>query len=138
MNKNDVSKQLNAAFQTLKIDEAGTDCRSKRTLDIILEPYMKNLFEYRYIKEGNELVLLEGEKLDEMVGKLIHVRSPLFCTNDVICNKCAGELYYKLGISNTGLLTARIGSSLLNSALKKFHNTTIHYGTIDIDDYIKG
>jgi hypothetical protein len=60
------------------------------------------------------------------------MRSPLYCLGgEVICNKCAGEGFYNLGIENVGLTTSSIGSNLLNKYMKTFHDATVHMIEID-------
>jgi hypothetical protein len=132
-----VSKQLNASFQTLMLDDKGTDCGTRMTIPFELTKGNKGQFLYRYIKEGDKTVLLDKTNVDSYIGKSVEFRTPMYCTSEKICNKCAGELYYMLGIKNTGLLSARVGSSLMNMALKKFHDTTLKYNEIKIDNFIE-
>lgn len=89
---------------------------------------------YRYIVEGNKLVLLSPDIIDKYVGKKIKLRTPIYCKSDKLCSKCAGTLYYKLGIKNVGLTTSKLSSTLLNLNMKKFHNSTANISKIDINN----
>ena len=96
-----------------------------------------DLFKYRYILDSDKLIYLEDSNKDKYMNKLLKFRSPLFCQGDKICNKCAGELYYKLGIMNVGLVANNIGSVIMNKALKQFHDLSIKLKEINIDDFIE-
>jgi len=131
-----LSKQLNAAYQTVILGEKDSDCGSKGFLNIELTGKNKDMFLYRYIIEGNKLICLDSETISKYLEQTVKMRSPLFCTDEHICNKCAGDLYFLLGLKNIGLLMNRVGTRMMNLALKKFHDTTIKVNKIDIDNYI--
>lgn len=129
-------KKLAAAFQSMMVDEQGSDCGTTLTKKFTITKGNKASFMYRYIVEKGKLVFLEESNIDNYVGKTVNMRTPLYCKSDKYCSKCAGELYNKLGIQNVGLLTTRIGTSLLNASLKQFHDMTLKTVEIDIQDYI--
>ena len=60
----------------------------------------------------------------------------MYCKDEHICNKCAGDLYYKLGIDNVGLISNVIGSSMTTLALKLFHDTSIKLKEVDFEEYL--
>lgn len=60
----------------------------------------------------------------------------MYCKSKHICNKCAGELYYKLGIKNIGLTLARLSNSVMNACLKKSHDVTVKVYRINIEDLV--
>ena len=124
-----------AALQTEVVDEPGSDCGTIRTLDIQLTDKNKSLYEYRYIKEKNgELKCLTPDIIENYVGKTVKMRSPMMCVGKKICNKCAGDLYYKLGIKNVGLTASKVATVLTNLNMKKFHDSTIRYHKIDVEN----
>jgi hypothetical protein len=131
------TKRLFAAFQSVTLDKAGSDCHSKGTLKVIINKFNKKLFLYRYIVEKGKLVLLDNDNINNYLDKVVQLRSPLFCTSERLCSKCAGELYYKLGIENIGLTTSKIGGSMLNLCLKKKHDVTLKLNTIDYRNYME-
>lgn len=131
------NKQMCSSFQSIVADKKGTDCGTKKCIKMLLTNDNYKLFKYRYIKEkSGNLVLLNDDNKDKYIGKIVEFRSPMYCKGDKICNKCAGELYQKLGIDNIGLLTITIGGSILNKSMKAFHNSTIKLTQIAIEDYI--
>lgn len=131
-----LTKKYMAAFQSLVLGDKGTDCKAKNYQEIFLTKKNAFLFEYRYIIEGTKLVLLDDTTMPKYIGRKVKMRDPLFCASDKICNKCAGELYYKLGIPNIGITSTRMSASLMQRSLKKFHDTSIKLNKIDITDLV--
>lgn len=128
-----IVKQINAAFQHITLDEEGTDCKTKYyTKAKITEKNSKDYFLNYMVDRKGQLVLLDRETLKSVIGKTVTLRSPRYCKTPKICSKCAGELFYRMGIRNIGLLLNRIGSNVLNASLKKFHDLTIRTTEIDI------
>ena len=105
------AKKLRNALQGVVIDDAGTDCGTKHTLKIIIPESMKNIFINRYVLDGNgKLVLLTNENIDSYTGKEVKLRSPMYCKSEHICSKCAGELFYKMGVKNVRIAERCYGS----------------------------
>jgi len=130
------AKKLSAAFQNVTLGEPGSDCGTKKYHLQEIDKGNIGLFMYRYVIEGSKLTLISSENKDQFVGKVVKLRTPIFCTGHKYCSKCAGELYYRLGIYNVGILTNRVGTSLLNASLKAFHDMSLKVKEINIDDYI--
>ncbi len=119
------------------MDEHGSDCKSTNYIDIKLTNENYSLFKDRYIVKGKDLVLLTDENKDKYINTNCKFRSPMFCINkNGICNKCAGELYYSLGIKSVGLIMNLIGGALVTLSLKKFHNMSVSLTDIDFDKYL--
>jgi hypothetical protein len=133
---NDLAKQLAAAFQSVVLDEPGTDCGTRETVTVVLTQRNSREYALRWVQDGGRLIVLDGETMPRYVGKAVKMRSPMLCLSQKICSKCAGDLYYRLGIKNVGLLSSRIGSRVLNMSLKKFHNTTVKYLRLNIEKYL--
>lgn len=127
-----MTKKYMAGFQTVVLDKKGSHCNTTKTLPIYITKSNKKMFIDRYIKEGQKTICLTDEIIDKYVNRLVNLYDPKCCINDKICNRCAGELYYKLGIVNIGLTASRISSSLMNKCLKKKHDTSLK--TTDITD----
>jgi len=131
------TKKINNTTQVITLDEAGTDCGTTQYLNIEISEGMKSMFYYRYILEGGKLIMLTEGNIFKYIGKEVMMRSPMYCKSDQICNRCAGELYHKLGIKNAGLLSSTMSGSLMNLSLKKTHDQTIKFSKIDPMKYIK-
>jgi hypothetical protein len=130
------TKKMNASFQSVVLDKPGTDCKTKKGYTAKITDKNKKDYYLRYVVDKNKLVLLDAENLPKYVDKTVMLRSPLYCTTEHICSKCAGELYYRMGIDNVGLLCSRLSASLLNANLKKRHDMTIKVTKIDVDKVI--
>ena len=128
------------SFQTSVLDDKNSDCGSKLFISVELTEKNYDGYIYRYIKDpsSNQLIELNYDNKSKYVGKIVQMRSPLYCKGDKICNKCAGNYYYKMGSKNIGLLTIEIGGIILNKSMKSFHDSTVHLTKINIDDYISG
>lgn len=138
------TKKVNASMQTVVLDEHGSDCGTTNYEEIIIPEELKDMFYYRYILDpsapGHDehgLVMLDESNISKYIGKTVKMRSPMFCKGTKICNKCAGELYYKMGVTNAGLLASTITGHLLNLSMKKFHDASINFSKIDVGEYIK-
>lgn len=131
-----LTKQLSSGLQTEVLGEYGSDCGTKKTLDITI-PKKTEDYLYRYIVENNKLVCLTPEIIENYVGKTVKMRSPMYCIDrKCICNKCAGDNFYKLGKKNLGLVAVTMGGVLLNLNMKKFHDNVIKIQNIDINDML--
>ena len=126
-------KKMSMAFQSVVLDKnINSDCKSKNTLKVLVTPHNVDKFIYRYIVSGSSLIQLTHDNIDNYLGKVINLRSPMFCTADQICAKCAGTLYHHLQIYNVGLVTGRVGQILQTQSMKCFHDSTIKTKKIDI------
>ena len=132
-----IAKQLNAAFQGLQLDaDPKSDCRSNLTLQVTVDNPREYL--YRFYKDGNKLVEVTPDTLSSIEGKVLKFRSPLFCgSKDGICSRCAGTLHHRMGVTNIGLIAGRIGTTLMNSSLKAFHDTSLKRKRISFKSYVR-
>ena len=128
-----LTKQYYAAYQSIQCDEHGTDCGSKLGLEILLTKDNIEKYFYQYIIDGNKYTMLSRENADKWVNKKVTIRSPMFCKNDHICNICAGERFYIMGIKNVGLTLGRITNTLLNAGMKNFHIAKVKFDEVDVD-----
>jgi len=127
-----------AAFQTMRLDKKGTDCGSTRYITTVLTKELAQYFQYRYIKGSNGLILLTPENIDKYIGTVIHLRSPMYCKDKKgFCNICAGEYFYKLGVTEIGNMSSKVSSIAMNNSLKAFHDLSIHTKVIDWKKYVK-
>lgn len=127
------SKQITSALQAVLLDPPGSDCKTKHTVKHMLTPKNKQDLIYRYIEDKGKLVLLDEKTIDSYAYKIVNLRTPMTCSGKNICSKCAGEMYYLLGIKNAGLTASRASSTLLNLSMKKFHDGTAKTTEVDRD-----
>lgn len=132
-----IVKQFYAVFQNVVFGEPGSDCKTKEGLIVKIDKDNVNEYidQYAFGKTGPVLITEENAK--NWIGRTIKIRSPMFCTAEHICNKCAGERFYKLGIRNAGLTAINIGSKILNAGMKNRHSLKIKLDTVDINKVLK-
>jgi hypothetical protein len=131
------TKKINNAVQNVVLDDAGSDCGTNQYLTVEIPSKMKDMFLNRYVLDSGKLVLLEKSNISKFIDKEVKMRSPMLCKGDKICSKCSGELFYKLGMLNAGLLSTTLSGNLMNMSMKKFHDTSIKFKKMDILKYIK-
>ena len=130
------AKKLSASFQGVKLGDKGSNCRTTRTVDMVLDKNSAKLLNKRYIMVKGKPVMLTPENMNDYIGKVIHLRSPMYCQDEKYCNICSGDLYYEMGVENVGLITNIIGSSLTTLSMKKMHNTSVQLAKMNPFDYI--
>lgn len=123
------------ALEHLYILPAGSDCGTKRTKSVTLTKDNIDDWMYSYIVEsGNRLVELTSDNRDSYLGKKVKFRYSGLCESKKgICNKCAGNLFTRLGIKNVGVASYVIPASIKLKSMKTFHDSTIKI--FDMGDY---
>ncbi|MBQ8130859.1 MAG: hypothetical protein IJ193_00030 [Bacilli bacterium] len=124
------------AFQHLRLAPKGTDCHTKRTIEVYLDDDMAEMMMYSYIVDGNNLVELTSETLPKYLNKTVKFRFSSLCEYDKdgqICNACAGNLFYRLGFENVGVVTPQVASTSKLARLKSFHSSVINFHEIDVN-----
>lgn len=123
------------AYQHLTLLPAGSDCGTNKTLKVYLTDKNIDGWMYSYIVEGSKLVELTSENKSKYLNKEVKLRFSAFCEakDGHFCNKCAGNLFYRLGIDNVGSATPQIPSKIKNLLMKKFHNSVVNFSDMDID-----
>jgi len=64
------------------------------------------------------------------------MRSPLFCQSEHLCNKCVGDAYHILGITNGGLTLTKAPNTILQINMKAFHDQTLNFNKLKWEDFI--
>lgn len=122
------------ALQHITLDEEGSDCGTKRTVTVTLTKKNIQLWMYSFIVENGKLIELNSTNMDSYIGKTVKFRFSSMCESTTgLCNKCAGNLFYKIGIKNIGLTSSKIPSSFKNIFMRAFHDSTEKFTTIPLD-----
>lgn len=123
------------AFQHLKLLPAGSDCGTTKTLKVYLTDKNIDGWMYSYIVEGSKLIELTSENKSKYLNKEVKFRFSSLCEakDGFFCNKCAGNLFYRLGIENIGSVTPQIPSKVKVLLMKKFHDSVINFTDMDIE-----
>lgn len=133
-----LGKKLLALLQMMEVDEdQESDCGTKQLMPLKVTASNKNFVIYTWISEGGRLKQLTPENVGSYVGKTVMMRSPESCISEKICAKCAGNLFYLLGVKHAGLFATQISHADLNLALKAKHNSLINLYTLNPDELIE-
>jgi hypothetical protein len=131
------SKKILGAMSTWSLDKDLEDCGTPHFLEIEIPKGYEQSYYYRWIKEGDNFVLLNADNIQKYVGKKVKMRSPLYCLSDKVCKKCAGDFMGRVGIDYEGLAAFEIADVLVNAMMKAFHDSSITSSHIDPEKYIK-
>ena len=132
-----MTKQFYAVYQSMSIDEDGTDCGATKGLEVVLTKDNLRDFVDQYIIDGKKLVLIDENLPATYMNHPVILRSPMYCLNDKICSKCAGKRFYKVGIENMGLTVPAMSSSIMTAQLKKRHSMEVKMDYIDENKILK-
>lgn len=99
--------------------KAGTDCGTKKGITVTLDDNNIKEWMYSYIIEGNKLIELTSKVKDKYIGKTVKLRYAGFCEEPkYICNKCAGNLFARLGMENIGVASYAMMSKIKLKSMK--------------------
>ena len=133
-----IGKIFMALMQTEHIDpNPKSDCGTHMTIPVTITKKNKKYFLYRNFDVNGQIVLSTVDNINDFVGKTMKLYSPQCCLHKSICAKCIGQLYYKMGVTNVGLLTSDPTDALLNLKLKAKHDLSVKAGGIP-KEYIFG
>ena len=84
------------------------------------------------IGSDGKLTEITYENKDKFIGKTVDLRFSSMCeAKNGICNKCAGNLFYRLGIRNVGAATPQIASRLKVLSMKLFHDDQLNFAEMN-------
>ena len=133
-----MGKRIMALLQMMQVDEPGTDCGTKNPIPFLITERNKSTNYYVYIVEDGKLKLLTPENINDYVGKTVMLRSPMSCISPgKICSKCAGEIFYKLDITNIGFFASTISYRFLNYSMKLKHDVSVKLSHVHPDKFIE-
>ena len=122
------------ALEHLSILDEGSDCGTKRFKEVSLTKDNIDDWMYSYIVEGSRLIELTSDNRDSYIGKTVKFRYSGLCESEKgICNKCAGNLFTRLGIKNVGVATYVIPATIKLKSMKTFHDSTVK--VFDMEEY---
>lgn len=121
-----------SAFQHITLLDDGSDCGTKRYIEIEVTDKNINSLMYCFVIEGNNLTEITSKNMDKFIGKKVKLRFSSLCeAKNGICSKCAGRLWYRLGFRNVGVMTPQIPSKVKVIMMKSFHNNQINLVEMD-------
>lgn len=128
----EAAKFLGRVFQNAVISE--DDCGTKLGWDRLITEKNKGDYEGLYMLVNNKSEVLDSNKLNSLVGKVITVRSPQFCKTEgaSFCSKCMGD---KISISPTSLTmhAVSVGSQIMSAMMKSMHGKKLETSEFKIE-----
>lgn len=131
-----ITKQYYAAFQSIYVDDEGTDCGTKSYINVYLTDKNFGKYEFQYIMENGKPVMLSQDNKSKYVNKFVKLRSPMCCISEHVCNICVGQFPYITGIKNMGITFATIPNAAVDGGMKKFHKSAIQMDDVDVNTLI--
>lgn len=133
-----MTKLVFSGMQSTILDEKGSNCGTKLFIKKLIteDNISQNIFRYIVDEESKKIIKLTYENYKKYIGKVVKMRSPLFCKSDKICNVCAGDYFYKIGIKNVGNTCTKTTSTMMNKSLKAMHDVSMKIVKIKPFDYI--
>jgi hypothetical protein len=126
-----MAKVVLATLQSIELDpDLSSDCGTKSTIPITITESNKAYVLYRNIIDNNKMIMTDLSNINNYVGKTVRMYSPQCCLNDKICAKCAGKVFYNLGVTRIGLLSSQITQKMLNIKLKSKHDLSQNAGIV--------
>ena len=131
-----MQKSMFSVYQSMEIDKEGSDCKTRKGIKIFLDKDAISDYKDQYILDGDKNILIDDNLPDKYKNRYVIIRSPLYCIGKKVCNKCIGERFYKLGITNIGLTTPAVSGSLQNASLKLRHSLKIKVNKINENEIL--
>lgn len=121
------------AFQHVILLDPDSDCGTKRHITMnVTDKNIKTIMYCYVINDDGSLTEITSENQDKFIGKTVKLRFSSMCeAKNGICNKCAGNLFYRLGIRNIGASTPQIPSRLKVLSMKLFHDDQLNFTEMD-------
>lgn len=131
-----ITKQYYAAFQSVYVDEDGTDCGTKSYINAFISEQNFGKYEFQNIIDNGKIVTLTQENKAKYINKHVKLRSPMCCLSEHVCSVCAGRFPYITGIKNIGIVFANIPNAAVDGGMKKFHESSVKMDEVDINKLI--
>lgn len=134
-----LEKLVLRAYQHITLDPPGSDCGTKRFIRVHLTKKNISDWMYSYIIDGGKLVELTSENQSKYLDKTVKLRFSALCESKTgICNKCMGNLYYRLDYKqNIGVSLTQVPSTQKNIAMKAFHDSTQSLYTMNLEEVFR-
>ncbi|MEM5878428.1 MAG: hypothetical protein QXF12_06145 [Candidatus Aenigmatarchaeota archaeon] len=129
-------KILQRSLSNIIIDPV--ECDTTRGIKRLIDASNYKQLTGRSILINGEFKVIDNTKeASEYIGKIVEVRSPMYCTKEKnkICYKCLNVMYKNIpdGVTN---IASELSSVLMNLFLKLMHSTTTESTVIEEDDFI--
>jgi len=124
-----LSRKLAFSCSNLRLDMDLDDCGTKDYLAVNVDSEKKAktlIYRYWLNPETKQEELITKNNYKDIVGKIIKLRSPIFCTSEKVCKKCYGDLYKILHSDFIGMIAAQsLGEVATQLVLRVFHTSGV-------------
>ena len=128
------SKLMTAAYQHLVLEKEGSDCGTKNFVWATLTKDNIHAWMYNWMIEGSRLVELTSDNMDKYIGKKVKFRFASMCeSKNGFCSKCAGNLFYRIGVKNVGIAQSQVAEKLKAKMLAAFHVSAVKVAEMDVN-----
>lgn len=112
----------------------GEDCGSKKGMKYLVTKDIAESLNGRYLV-GSKPTLIE--KPEKYIGKVIEVRSPMYCLNknDSFCATCAGKIL-SMHRDGVALSVLNVSEVITTTSMKKMHDTQLKLLDIKLEDIL--
>jgi hypothetical protein len=119
-----LTRQLIYATNHIELSSDIDDCKTTEGLIIPnVDKDLANTLTWRYmITEDGTLKKITRKNVEDIIGKDIVIRSPIYCKSPKICKKCYGDLFKILHSTQIGkIATQAVGERSVQLVLQVFH-----------------
>lgn len=119
-----IAKEMNRYCTNSTISEE--DCGTKLGLPVLMDPSAKKRYLNNYAFVDGKEVLFTEENIDSYMGKMVEVRSPVYCKTGGIdyCVHCMGPLLAE-SPNSLGVQVADIGQNFMLTSMAMMHGTQL-------------
>ncbi len=131
-----LTRKLVLATQSVILSDRVQDCKTDRYIQLKITEENAPLIVGRYTKSGR---LITDKNYKGFIGKVIELRSPIYCKSPQICKICYGRLADLIQTNYIGIIAAQtIGERGLQVTMRTFHTGgVVSYKQIDIYEEIQ-
>jgi DNA-directed RNA polymerase subunit beta' len=124
-----LSRKLAFSCSNLQISTDLEDCGTTDYLDVFVDGDKKArtlLYRYWLNPETKQEEEITKESYKNIIGKIIKLRSPIFCKSEKLCKRCYGNLYKILHSTFVGMVAAQsLGEVATQLVLRVFHTSGV-------------
>lgn len=118
-----LTRKIVYACASVIVDPNLNDCGTKKTVPVKITKDNASLLYGRYMYDSKgKKILLGPDNADQYIGKMMDLRTPIYCKSKKLCKTCYGDLVKFYGTPFVGILAANaLGERGSQSIMKTFH-----------------
>ena len=127
-----LARKVTMSNANIVVDTSKKDCRSRKYFEVFVDKTKAKLLKGRNHFVNGELIKIN--KAEDVEGKTIKLRSPLYCrAKKGICPTCYGDHYKNIDTKNIGILAGGAINMVAVNALMKMRHKSSQIDIIDVD-----